>query len=63
MTAAEADLEGRSDPEVLEFAATQGRILVSHDTSTMPVTFRSECARVGRVQVFYWSANALPWDK
>ena len=39
MTANEANLEGRSDPEVLEFAATQGRILVSHDTSTMPVHF------------------------
>jgi hypothetical protein len=46
MTANEANIEGRSDPEVLEFAATQGRILVSHDTSTMPVHF-SERMRSG----------------
>jgi predicted nuclease of predicted toxin-antitoxin system len=46
MTAAEADLRGRADPEVLEFAASQGRILVSHDTSTMPVHF-SERMRSG----------------
>jgi hypothetical protein len=39
ITAIEADLEGRGDPDVLEFAASQGRILVSHDTSTMPVHF------------------------
>jgi hypothetical protein len=39
MTATEANLKGRGDPEVLEFAASQGRILVSHDTSTMPVHF------------------------
>ncbi|HLH06631.1 MAG TPA: DUF5615 family PIN-like protein [Terriglobales bacterium] len=28
-----------SDPEVLELAAAEGRVLVSHDTSTMPVHF------------------------
>ena|ERR1022692_3552535 len=39
MTATEASLEGQCDPDVLEFAATQGRILASHDTSTMPVHF------------------------
>ena len=39
MTATASNLEGRRDPEVLEFAASQGRILVSHDTSTMPVHF------------------------
>lgn len=39
LTATEAGLEGRSDPDVLEFAASQDRILVSHDTSTMPVHF------------------------
>jgi len=41
ITATEADLEGQRDPEVLEFAASHGRILVSHDTSTMPVHFRN----------------------
>ena len=39
MTANEAKLEGHGDPDVLEFAANQRRILVSHDTSTMPVHF------------------------
>jgi len=39
LTANEAGVEGQGDPDVLEFAASQGRILVSHDTSTMPVHF------------------------
>jgi len=39
LTATEAGLQGQGDPDVLEFAASQGRILVSHDTSTMPVHF------------------------
>ena len=38
-TANEADLEGLTDFEVLELAADEGRVLVSHDTSTMPVHF------------------------
>jgi hypothetical protein len=38
-SANDAALEGLPDPEVLELAATEGRILVSHDTSTMPVHF------------------------
>lgn len=29
-------LDDRPDPEVLEFAATQGLIIVSHDVNTMP---------------------------
>jgi predicted nuclease of predicted toxin-antitoxin system len=28
--------EGTRDPEVLAFAAEQGRVLVSHDVNTMP---------------------------
>jgi hypothetical protein len=47
ITATEADLEGQGDPAVLEFAANQGRILVSHDTSTMPVHFSARL-RSGR---------------
>lgn len=39
LTATEADLQGKGDPEVLELAASQDRILISHDTSTMPVHF------------------------
>jgi hypothetical protein len=47
ITATEADLGGQGDPEVLEFAANQGRILVSHDTSTMPEHFSARL-RSGR---------------
>ena len=47
MTATEANLEGHGDPDVIEFAASQGRVLVSHDTSTMPVHF-SDRLRSGR---------------
>lgn len=39
LSAVEAGLEGIGDPEVLAFAARQGRILVSHDMSTIPVHF------------------------
>ena len=38
-TAIAAGLEGRLDPQVLERAATEGRVLVSHDQSTMPLHF------------------------
>ena len=48
LAATEADLEGQSDPAVLEFAAEQSRILVSHDTSTMPLHF-SDRLRSGRM--------------
>jgi hypothetical protein len=39
LSAVEAGLEGMSDRAVLDLAANQGRILVSHDASTMPVYF------------------------
>ena len=35
----DAGLEGLRDPEVLELAATEGRLLVSKGTRTMPVHF------------------------
>jgi hypothetical protein len=38
-TASVADLEGVDDPRVLEIAAGEGRILVTHDKSTMPAHF------------------------
>lgn len=38
-TAFAAGLEGVKDIEVLEIAAQQGRILVSHDRKTMPSEF------------------------
>ena len=39
LSAVGAGLEGMSDHAVLDLAANQGRILVSHDASTMPVHF------------------------
>ena len=39
--ATESGLEGVSDPEVLERAAEEGRILVSHDRRTMLSHFRA----------------------
>jgi hypothetical protein len=38
-TAAAAELQGLGDLEVLELAAQQGRILVTHDRKTMPSQF------------------------
>ncbi len=33
--AREVGMDGRPDPEVLRFAASQGRIVISHDVNTM----------------------------
>lgn len=38
-TAQAANLDGLSDTEVLAFAASTGRILVTHDLKTMPKYF------------------------
>ena len=38
-TATAAGLKGLRDPHVLERGATEGRVLVSHDQSTMPQHF------------------------
>jgi hypothetical protein len=38
-TAQEAGLSGLDDPVVLAFAASEGRLLVSHDRQTMPWHF------------------------
>jgi hypothetical protein len=38
-SAQEADLEGIDDLTVLRLAAEEGRLLVSHDVSTMPENF------------------------
>jgi hypothetical protein len=45
-SANDACLEGVRDPDVLELAAREGRVLVSHDMSTMPVHF-ADRARTG----------------
>lgn len=39
MTAHEAELSGIDDLDVLVLAASNGRVLVSHDVSTMPEAF------------------------
>ena len=39
ITAHEAGLAGLRDPKVLAVAASSGRVLVSHDVSTMPEEF------------------------
>lgn len=44
-TAADASLAGMKDPEVLQFAADIGRILVSQDRRTMPAHFARFSAR------------------
>jgi len=46
-SAKDAGLDGLSDDEVLEVAATEGRILVSHDKNTMPLHFQTRL-RSGR---------------
>jgi len=40
-SAADADLEGIADPEILESAASTNRVLVSHDRRTMLHTYRT----------------------
>lgn len=37
--AASAGLRGRTDLEVLAIAASEGRVLVTHDRKTMPLSF------------------------
>lgn len=61
LTANEAGTEGRGDPDVLEFAARQGRILVSHDTSTMPVHLSNGCDRGGAALASSWCVSVLRW--
>ena len=39
-----AELRGRKDPELLEIAADQGRILITHDRNTMTAYFRERLA-------------------
>jgi predicted nuclease of predicted toxin-antitoxin system len=38
-TAEVAHLRGLDDPEVLALAAREGRVLVTHDSKTMPLHF------------------------
>lgn len=54
-TAHAAGLEGRSDDEVLAFAAQESRILVTHDRRTMPRHFADFTARRNSPGVFILS--------
>ena len=36
VTALQAGLDRKSDPEILEWAADQSRVLITHDRNTMP---------------------------
>lgn len=47
VTAREAGLDWKSDPEVLAWAATEGRIVVTHDRNTM-TRFAHERIREGQ---------------
>jgi hypothetical protein len=44
-SAFEAKLDGLGDPEVLDRAATEGRVLVTHDRRTMIGHFRTHLAK------------------
>jgi len=47
LSAQSAKLDGMSDPDVLGIAASQGRILVTHDFRTMPKHFAEFLAAGG----------------
>ena len=53
-------MSGSSDPEVLEWAAREGRVLLTHDVATMPIhaydRVRSSSPMAGVVEV----APSLP---
>ena len=44
VSAQEANLDGVSDPELLDRTALEGRVLISHDRRTMIVLFRAHLA-------------------
>ena len=52
LSAQAAGLEGIEDPHVLAIAASEGRILVSHDFGTMPRHFRDFVSRQHSPGVF-----------
>jgi hypothetical protein len=58
-TAREAGLQGLGDEAVLEQAAREGRILVSHDRRTMPIHFANFTATKTSAGVILISQNLL----
>jgi hypothetical protein len=61
-TATAAGLAGLADPEVLARAAREGRILVTHDQTTMPGHF-GEFVRAQRSPGPSWFRNILRFDR
>jgi predicted nuclease of predicted toxin-antitoxin system len=57
-TAVSAGLRGMSDLEVLAFAASEGRVLVSHDRKTMPRAFAEWLTTKSTPGVFIVSQKA-----
>jgi len=56
-SADEAGIRGLPDPEVLAFAAREGRLLVSHDRSTMPAHFTDFIAKQHSPGVFIFAQD------
>ena len=59
-TGAGGELRGLSDPEVLALAASEGRILVSHDRKTMPRAFAAFVMATPSPGVFIISQKVDP---
>lgn len=53
----DAGLSGNDDPTVLDWAAQAGRILVTHDVTTI-THFAYERIRAGQLKTFYFWLNA-----
>ncbi|MGH9719570.1 MAG: DUF5615 family PIN-like protein [Bryobacteraceae bacterium] len=61
LSAADAQLEGIDDLEVLRLAASQSRILVSHDMSTMPRHFLRFLDEARGAPAYSWRRKVLPF--
>jgi Domain of unknown function (DUF5615) len=57
-SAADSSLAGIGDPELLERAAQERRILVSHDRRTMLAYFAHGWRRKNRVPAYLWFRRA-----
>lgn len=57
-TAGAANLAGLADPQVLQKAAREGRILVTHDQRTMPRHFGAFIAAVAEDLLLIWALTA-----
>jgi hypothetical protein len=60
VTVVEAGLQGASDPQVLEWAAATGRILLTHDRKTMPDYAYHRMAAGGHVSGLFVIPTSMP---